>query len=382
MTPSVRSRSRPRGAPLALLLVLLAGWSTGRVMWWESPFAAAATARAQPMAGSAMPPVAAAPPILTQRMMPAAGPARATSGTLGLLSPAASLTQRRRADRRTAPGRDILHRPGITAGPEPAMMEDDVSNLRQSPPFLAQSDSEPGRAAPLAATATPLPVRADRWSLDAWAFWRQGSNAAPISQGRVPVYGANQAGAVLQYRLAPSSRRDPRAYARAYRALVRQGESELALGVSARPVGRVPLRAAAELRFTDSPFGTVVRPAAYVVSEFAPLALPYGTRLEAYGQAGWVGGDQATAFADGQASLTREVRIVAARSHHALRLSVGAGAWGGAQKGAERIDIGPTLRLDLTLGKVPARVSVDWRERVGGQAGPDSGLAATVSTRF
>lgn len=261
-------------------------------------------------------------------------------------------------------------------------MADDVSGWRLAPPFLAQSDSEPGRAPPLAATATPPSDRADRWSLDAWAFWRQGSNAAPISQGRVPVYGADQAGAVLQYRLAPASQRDPRAYARAYRALVQQGESELALGLSARPVGKVPLRAAAELRYTESPFSTVVRPAAYVVSEFALLALPYGTRLEAYGQAGWVGGDQATAFADGQASLTREVRILAARSHQALRLSVGAGAWGGAQKGAERIDIGPTLRLDLTLGKVPARVSVDWRERVGGQAGPDSGLAATVSTRF
>jgi hypothetical protein len=232
----------------------------------------------------------------------------------------------------------------------------------------------------------PAPVRSaarpGRWSLDAWAFWRQGSDAAPISQGRVPIYGASQAGAVLQYRLAPGARRDPWLYARAYRALVRRGESELALGAALRPLPRVPLRAAAELRYTDGAFGSDLRPSAYVVTELPPLPLPDGTRLEAYGQAGWVGGPAPTPFADGQASVTRELNRVAGLTDNALRLSLGAGAWGGAQENAQRIDIGPTLRLDLTLGAVPARLSVDWRERVGGKAGPDSGVAATLSTRF
>jgi hypothetical protein len=219
-------------------------------------------------------------------------------------------------------------------------------------------------------------------SLDAWAFWRQGSNAAQVSVGRVPIYGASQAGAVLQYRLAPAARRDPRLYARAYRALVRQGESEVALGASARPLGRVPLRLAGEVRVTDSAFGTALRPAAFAVTELAPLALPLETQLEAYVQAGWVGGEGATGFADGQASLTREVEQVAATTANAARLRIGAGAWGGAQDGAQRIDIGPTMRVDVTLGDVPARLSLDWRERVGGTAGPESGLAATLSTRF
>jgi hypothetical protein len=94
------------------------------------------------------------------------------------------------------------------------------------------------------------------------------------------------------------------------------------------------------------------------------------------------GGPDPTGFADGQASVTGEVRQVAVQTDNTLRLSLGAAAWGGAQKGAQRIDIGPTLRFDVTLGEVPARLSVDWRERVGGDAGPDSGLAATLSTRF
>jgi hypothetical protein len=234
---------------------------------------------------------------------------------------------------------------------------------------------------PTAGARTP-PGSGGRWSVDGWALWRQGSEASPVSQGRVPIYGASQAGAVLHYRLAPQDPRDPRLFARAYRALVELGESELALGASARPLARLPLRMAGELRYTDTPDSQALRPAAYLVTEMAPLPLAFGFRLEAYGQAGWVGGDDATGFADGQASLTGEVDEVARLSDNALRLSLGAGAWGGAQEDAQRIDIGPTLRLDLTLGTVPARVSVDWRERVGGDAGPQSGLAATLSTRF
>lgn len=137
---------------------------------------------------------------------------------------------------------------------------------------------------PCFAPAPAQQVQVGRWSLDAWGFWRQGSVAAPISQGRVPIYGASQIGAVLNYRLAPDNARDPRLFVRAYQALV--------------------------------------------------------------------------------------------------RLSLGAGAWGGAQEGAHRVDLGPTMRLDVTLGAVPARISLDWRERVEGDAGPGSGAAVTLSTRF
>jgi hypothetical protein len=213
-------------------------------------------------------------------------------------------------------------------------------------------------------------------------FWRQGSDAAPISQGRVPIYGASQAGGVLQYRVAPQSRHDPRLYLRAYRALVTVGESELAVGGSVRPLARVPVRVAAEARYTDAVLGSEVRPAAYAVTEFAPVRLPYDTRLEAYAQAGWVGGQASTAFADGQVSLVREFGGVRRATNDAVRLLFGAGAWGGAQEGAERLDIGPTVRADFRLGRVPARISVDWRQRVAGDASPGSGVAATLSTGF
>lgn len=374
-----------RGGPLLMLALLLTAWTGARALWWENPFVGIEEVFSAPIAGT--------PPV------PAMGPAMASSSTdlivaeverdaaeRGMPVPSvaaasgwasAGLARARKTgpiDPQFAAAHQLLWRAGLrdaglrfgsarSYGPE-------TFALPERPPFLPPAQRP--------ATANG----GGRWSADGWAFWRQGSDAAPISQGRVPIYGASQVGAVLQYRIATTAARDPRLYARAYRALVRRGEQELALGASVRPFPRVPVRIAGEVRLTDAAFTNEVRPSAYAVTELAPIQLPYGAQVEAYGQAGWVGGASATAFADGQASVTREVELLADATGDALRISVGAGAWGGAQDDAQRIDLGPTMRLDLTVGDVPARLSLDWRERVGGQAGPDSGLAATLSARF
>ena len=375
----VQTRSaRLRGGPLMMLVLLLAGWSGARAVWWENPFAHLAPVLDLPLAIVATPPAMAATDEAASLAL-SQGVRGPTSRPLLVPLPLAASVRRSNArrDPRLVAAHHLLWfarlrsypaRPWLTAGPG----------------HDALSGAEPWSPTPSPFLPSPAPAASadGRWSVDGWAFWRQGSDAAPVSQGRVPIYGASQAGAVLQYRLAPGPAHDLRLYARAYRALVRRGESELALGASARPFARVPLRAAGEVRYTDAAFSDTIRPAAYVVTELAPVALPYGAQIEAYGQAGWVGGPDPTGFADGQASVTGEVRKVGALTHNSLRLSLGAAAWGGAQKDAQRIDIGPTLRFDVTLGEVPARLSVDWRERVGGDAGPDSGVAATLSTRF
>ncbi len=234
--------------------------------------------------------------------------------------------------------------------------------------------------APLPQSAQGTPP--DRWSLDAWGFWRQGSDGAPISQGRVPIYGASQVGAIAQYRLAPASRLDPRVYLRGYHALVARGESEVSLGASARPLGNLPVRAFAEIRYTDAPFKAEWRPSVFAVTELPPQILPGRLQIEAYGQAGWVGGRLATPFADGQLTVTRELAAFATSSATPVRLSVGAGAWGGAQQDASRIDAGPTIRIEGRIGHVPARLNIDWRGQIGGAAAPGSGAAATLSTSF
>lgn len=363
-----------------MLVLLVAAWTTARAVWWENPFPPLAPPF-EPSLASLAPPAApsaadpAAPP-LNER------PARAEQGIAALALPLAGLrwsggrSTSARIDPRLAAAHRLVR---LAALRDPLRRASDPAGIGSA--LVGDQGSWSG-GAPFLPAPAPKPAPGGRWSLDAWAFWRQGSDAAPISQGRVPVYGASQAGAVLQYRLAPDNTRDPRLYARAYRALVQRGESELALGASARPIGRIPLRVAGEVRYTDGAFSNAVRPAAYAVTELVPVALPLGAQLEVYGQAGWVGGPGATPFVDGQASVTREVRAISNLTDTTMRLSIGAAAWGGAQEDAQRIDIGPTLRLDVTVGTVPARLSVDWRERVGGDAAPESGLAATFSTRF
>lgn len=242
-----------------------------------------------------------------------------------------------------------------------------------SPGHLISQHAPAGEAKSLNAAQAD----AARWSLDAWAFWRDGSHRLSSDAGRSPVYGASQLGAVMRYRLAPSSSHDPRAYVRAYKALVTDGESELAAGLSARPVGQLPLRAHAELRATRFARSTEIRPAAFVTTELPQKELGLGVRGEVYAQAGYVGGEGATAFADGQLHLMKGV------SEFDLgKISVGGASWAGAQEGSNRLDIGPSMRLDIEVGGTPARVSVDWRERVAGNAEPGSGVAVTLSTRF
>ena len=61
---------------------------------------------------------------------------------------------------------------------------------------------------------------------------------------------------------------------------------------------------------------------------------------------------------------------------------LGGGAWGGAQQGAARLDIGPSLTVDLRLGAAPARIEADYRWRVAGNAEPGNGGVVTLSTGF
>jgi hypothetical protein len=61
---------------------------------------------------------------------------------------------------------------------------------------------------------------------------------------------------------------------------------------------------------------------------------------------------------------------------------VGAALSGGAQPGISRLDIGPEIQVRLPLPQGGARLSVEWRERVAGDALPGSGLAITLGADF
>jgi len=375
--------AKSRGKPLAILGLLLVAWTAGRVMLWEAPWPQLGSLTATALASDA------ASTMLADKDDRTTETAQASSTSVaqpwqGLAPP---------------PPIGAMRVEGLDANAVP------LASMMPSQPDFATMD---GAAAAVghqviwmaAMSHLPVPVSVqqsfaranlpvqqpsdavsttDRWSADSWLYWRQNSNSALVSQTRAPTYGASQLGAVLNYRLAPSAARDPRAYVRAYRALVENGESELSVGLSARPLAELPLRAHAELRATQrsGDTGVELRPSAFVTSEIPPVDLPFKARAEFYAQAGYVGGDDATAFADGQLHVLRDVG-----QFDLAKISFGAAAWGGAQKGAERVDVGPSMRVDMTIGSVPARLSVDYRERVAGSAQPDSGAAVTLSTSF
>ncbi|WP_435418414.1 hypothetical protein WAB17_02215 [Parerythrobacter aurantius] len=239
-----------------------------------------------------------------------------------------------------------------------------------------------GRAPSLAGGPVPGLARegpaTKRWRIDGWGFWREGS-AGGRSPGAGPYsgYGGSQAGVSLRYRLAEGGGHHPFAFARATTALVRDAETDIGAGLGARPIAGVPVTLLAEMRLTDTAGRRIVRPVATVVTELAPLKLSDTMVAEGYVQAGYAGGEFATAFVDGHARVDADVLRVGDAD-----LSVGLGLWGGAQKGAERLDAGPSVSVRLTLGDVPVRISADYRQRLAGDAQPGSGAALTIVGGF
>lgn len=231
------------------------------------------------------------------------------------------------------------------------------------------------RTAPDRPAAPALPAR--RWSGDGWLLLRRGDGR--IAPGPVVGnYGASQMGAVLRYRLAATDPHRPAAYVRATAALNGTREQQVAAGLSARPLPRIPLTAMAELRQVRDSAGERLRPAVALVTELPPRRLPLGFTGELYAQAGYVGGRHPTAFVDGLVRAERPLADLAG-----FRLRAGGGAWGAKQRGAARVDVGPTASLSFRLtDTASARLAADWRFRVGGRSKPDSGPALTLSAGF
>ncbi len=404
------NRRVSRGRPLIMLALVLGGWTSMRVATWETPFPSVLDAmnsqvQARVSSGSddqmvgapeqnvAKPAAAAAFPLADEQVPTISTPPTPRLETMPQTEPDAAIVPSEppaiqapafeavpapvESDLQMAASHQLLWMAAMAYMPVPKS----VSDVYQRQNAAGQNDAGDGGQPPLA-----LPLSSsnniDRWSLDAWGFWRQGSTSPLVALGRAPSYGASQAGAVLRYRLDPGSAFAPDAYLRAYSSLEGRTEQELVAGFSTRPLADVPLRVHAEARALHSSGRTRARMAGFVTTEVAPVKLPYGATAEVYGQAGYVSGAQSTAFADGQLHVMREVAGFDLADRNTATFKLGGGAFAGAQKGATRLDVGPTMRLETRIGDTPARLSVDWRERVAGDAEPDSGLAVTLSTRF
>lgn len=376
-----------RGEPLIALGAVLLGWVGLRVALWEGitlPALPASVAQADtrvalpfvPRVDPATPALAALIPS-TVRALPAALSPLAPPPTLiarpvppaaepGLppgFAPVSGADQ----TARVAAAHQLAWMAGVAQLPLPQFLVERM-NPREQGAGLVPAEAREARVGPLTAK---------RWSVDGWLLLREGGVTATAAGLPSPSYGASQTGAVIRYRIAPGNAHRPALYLRATSAVQAPRGEELAMGLAARPAARIPIALQVELRATQQISGTIWRPAVAAVTELPRFELPAGLSGEVYAQAGYVGGPGKTAFVDGQLRIERRLARLGRGE-----LRAGLGAWGGAQKDANRLDVGPSATLDFPVGGGQARVSADWRLRAAGNAVPKSGPAITLSAGF
>lgn len=270
-----------------------------------------------------------------------------------------------------------------TGSVKPTRFSADAATILMATPGLATSSAVAASPAnrvtlssPTLSPAIPLEstsaATSDRWRGSVWLLWRAGSAdpADIVTGGRL---GGSQAGLRLDYDLTPVGTGRAAAYGRVSSAFNRPASPEGALGIAWQPSRAIPVSIAAERRIA---FGEGARNAnaLLIVGGLGPTPVIGSLEAESYAQAGVVGFRRGDLFADGKFSLLSPL----ARSPIRMGLSVS----GGAQPKVERLDVGPEIQLRLPLPQVASRVSIEWRERIAGQASPSSGLAVTLGADF
>jgi hypothetical protein len=212
------------------------------------------------------------------------------------------------------------------------------------------------------------PPAARRWSASAWLVARGGSMAGNGAFGPAQL-GGSQACGRLRYALTRSIALSGR-LSTPLRGIGR----EAGLGVEWQPL-KIPLSILLERRVSldSARSGTALG----AITGINPTRVFRRLELEGYGQAGVVARGRRELYADGALRLLQPVA-----SGKVARLAVGMGVWGGAQRGASRVDVGPSMVATVPTGGPTLRVAAEWRQRVAGNAAPGSGPAVTLGTDF
>lgn len=334
------------GRPLRFLLVLLLIWSSGRV---------AMHVAAEPD-----------PPAHVEVAARRAGDPVARK-IAALAKPAADLRRLGKPARLAStftPRKQPTRQHSRASSPSSPILTPIGTALIQPPPVQPQ---------PPTATPPPRTTKLDggRWSLSTWLFWRDGRS--PSALAGAGQLGGSQAGARIDFDLAPDASGRLTAYARVTGALAAPHAPEAAAGLSLQPSRDVPVSLAVERRQALGPGGRNAF-AFLAVAGVGPRNVAPGISIEGYGQAGMVGLRQTDVFADGRFSVVQALAP--------LPLSAGVALSGGAQPGVHRLDIGPQLQARLSSGTQSLRMTVEWRERIAGNAAPGSGPALTLAADF
>lgn len=200
-----------------------------------------------------------------------------------------------------------------------------------------------------------------------WMIVRGAGAATPFA----PQLGGSQAGMRLTYAID-----GPRRLALAGRVSSALGsrQREAAVGVDWRPTA-LPIHIIAEQRIgLERARGG---PALGLIGGIGPTPIVGNVRLDAYAQGGAIARAGVEGYVDGAVRLAHPVAAIGP-----AQLDLGLGAWGGAQRGAARLDAGPAATLALPLAGRSLRLSLEWRQRLAGRAAPTSGPAVSLGTDF
>jgi len=365
--------------PLRFLLLCVGGWTVLRVAahWtpeppppdamappWSAPapFAAADWSLAPPaLVPKAMAPrpsrMASLPPI---RVADSGGTSDAAIATVDAVGTGGADRHALRAALLTR----LL--PPATGGTAPSAMRRGAGDWF---PVAAPAAAPPGQGKPFW-----MRRQMAGWSLGGWLYMRDDARAVPGGIAARSQLGGSQAGLRVAYGFGDTGR--TRAYGRATIAVRRPAQREVAFGLALAPLAHWPVDVAIEQRLGMGREGRSAL-AAMVSGGVGDVALPHGFRLEAYGQAGVVGARRRDGFADGAIVIDRRLG-----PDEASPLRLGALAAGAVQPGAGRVDVGPRLTLRLPHVGEGSRIALDWRQRVAGDAAPESGVALTLASDF
>jgi hypothetical protein len=327
-----------RIGPVAFLFVVAAGWAAMRAaMLWPDVSLPAAPKR-----------ITWQPPLNTPSAAPEAELPQATAVAMPLRAAPSAL-------------------PAQTL-PPPLVQRSLSFALAQTPQPAADSAAPRQAVAPIYPPQPYPPAKRDRLSLSAWAIVRGEAGPGLASAGQL---GGSQAGIRGRYDLGSGLA----AAVRISGPLRSRHGKEAALAFDWRPFRRVPLTFTIERRAGLDRGGRD----AFAAGMFGGFdtSLPYGIRADGYAQAGVVGLKRRDVYIDG--ALRAERTLVGSGR---FRLAAGAGAWGGAQPGVSRLDVGPHIVAHLPVGGGGLRVAAEWRERVAGEARPGSGPSLSIGADF
>jgi len=210
-------------------------------------------------------------------------------------------------------------------------------------------------------------ITRNRFQISVWSLVRNASSSGSLVPGG--TLGGSQIGARGWFEPGPKG---IALTARISSPLASRNGSEASIGVGVR---KENFGLILEERFSLDAGGRA-RPSVTAFGGVSEVRLRGQLRLDAYAQAGVVGLRNRVGFADGA------VRIEHPLVGKNARLSVGAGAWGGAQPGLSRIDIGPQVVARLPVLGGNLRIAGEWRFRVGGNADPGSGPTLSIGADF